>query len=163
MLTLTPIQRQIMKGKVCPYCKQRTEYVDSAVIYSGNSYGMIYYCKPCDAYCGVHKGTDKALGRLANKELRHWKKEAHKHFDLLWKDGHMTRKEAYRRLGNYLLIPEQYCHIGMFSVFTCQAVVNWSRVLLYALTHNKPPEGIKNVSEAGQALAEVIKNLKDKK
>ena len=31
---------------------------------------MIYICKPCDAYVGVHKGTDKALGRLANKELR---------------------------------------------------------------------------------------------
>lgn len=59
----------IFKGKVCPYCKEQTEYVDSACIY-GKSYGMIYLCRKCDAYVGVHKGTNKALGRLANKELR---------------------------------------------------------------------------------------------
>ena len=29
------------------------------------------------AYVGVHKGTDKPLGRLANAELRYWKKRAH--------------------------------------------------------------------------------------
>ena len=36
----------------------------------GVDYGMIYYCPQCGAYVGVHKGTDRAKGRLANAELR---------------------------------------------------------------------------------------------
>ena len=46
----------ILSGKICPYCGNRTEYVDSSVIY-GRSYGMIYLCWDCMAYVGVHKGT----------------------------------------------------------------------------------------------------------
>ena len=66
-------------GLICPYCGNNSEYIDSSFIY-GKSYGMIYLCRPCEAYVGVHKGTDKALGRLANKELRESKKEAHFYF-----------------------------------------------------------------------------------
>lgn len=65
----------ILTGKICPYCGNPTEYVDSSVIY-GRSYGMIYLCRNCRAYAGVHKGTNQALGRLANAELREAKKEA---------------------------------------------------------------------------------------
>lgn len=126
---LDETQAAIMQGKICPYCKSETQYVDSAVIY-GKSYGMIYLCKPCDAYCGVHKGTNNALGRLANKELRYWKKEAHKYFDLIWKEGHEKRGEVYKNLANHLKIPVEYCHIGMFSVKTCQEVVDWSKMIL---------------------------------
>lgn len=57
----------------CDYCGRETEYVDSKVIY-GKSYGKIYLCRNCMAYVGVHKGTDKPLGRLANAELRNWKR-----------------------------------------------------------------------------------------
>ena len=67
---------EIIAGKICPYCGKPTEYVDSSIIY-GRSYGMIYLCRDCRAYVGVHKGTDQALGRLANAELREAKKEAH--------------------------------------------------------------------------------------
>lgn len=91
-INLTKRQLEIISGKICPYCGKPTDYVDSSTIY-GKSYGMTYLCKACDAYCGVHKGPDKALGRVANKELRHWKKEAHKYFDLIWKGGGM-RKEG---------------------------------------------------------------------
>jgi len=126
---LDETQTAIMQGKICPYCKGKTQYVDSTVIY-GKTYGMIYLCKPCDAYCGVHKGTDNALGRLANKELRHWKKEAHKYFDVIWKDGHEKRGVVYKHLSNHLKLPVDYCHIGMFSVKTCQEVVDWSKMIL---------------------------------
>ena len=70
---LDKFQTAIIHGKVCPYCRGKSEYVDSSVIY-GKSYGMIYLCRTCDAYCGVHRSTDRALGRLANKELRFCKK-----------------------------------------------------------------------------------------
>jgi hypothetical protein len=117
-------------GKTCPYCSKPTLFTDSAVIYHGRSYGMIYLCKPCDAYVGVHKGTDKALGRLANADLRHWKKEAHKYFDLIWQKGLMKRTNAYSWLSKQLSIDPEYTHIGMFDVYQCKATVEASKQLL---------------------------------
>ncbi len=92
--------------------------------------GDTYLCKPCDAYVGCHKESTKALGRLANKELRFWKKEAHKYFDIIWKEKHLTRKESYQHLSNHLKLPIYYTHIGMFSVDTCKKVVDWSKMIL---------------------------------
>lgn len=75
----------INSGKICPYCSNSTEYIDSVEIY-GKSYGMIYICRPCDSWVGVHnKKSKKALGRLANRDLRNLKKQAHAYLDPLWK------------------------------------------------------------------------------
>lgn len=84
---------------------------------------MIYICKPCDAIVGVHKGTDNALGRLANRELRSLKKEAHANFDPIWKTKKMDRSQAYKWLSQQLELPPQYTHIGMFSEKTCKRVI----------------------------------------
>lgn len=145
-MELSLTNRQILKGKICPYCKGESEYVDSSIIY-GQSYGMIYICFKCDAYCGVHAGTDTALGRLANKELRYWKKEAHKYFDKLWKQKHVSRTEAYKRLSEHLKIPAKYTHIGMFSVETCKEVVDWSKMILNDLRRLDMDFGIKTTQE----------------
>jgi zinc-finger-containing domain len=125
-MKLTKEQKEVMKGKVCPYCYKKTEYTDSLYVYKTRSYGMIYICKPCNAYCGVHKGTKKSLGRVANKALREWKQKAHGEFDRIWKSGHMTRKEAYHAMSIFTKVPENYCHIGMFSIATCMKVVYWA-------------------------------------
>lgn len=120
---LSPEQKKIMEGKICPYCKQKTEYIDSIEVY-GVSYGMIYICRKDDAYVGVHKDSPKkALGRLANKELRDWKVKAHAAFDPLWKSNYMNRHEAYAWLAKQLNIPREYCHIGMMGVESCKALV----------------------------------------
>lgn len=111
-----------MQGKVCPYCGQDSALVDSAMIYH-TSYGWAYWCKPCDAYVGCHKGTQNALGRLANKELRGWKIVTHEYFDKLWRGKKMTRQEAYKWLSESLGLPAEYTHIGMFSVSTCKKVI----------------------------------------
>lgn len=116
----------VVSGKVCPYCKAETVYVDSSEVYNGTSYGMIYLCRPCDAWVGVHKGTDKALGRVADADLRKWKIKAHDAFDRLWHERRLRRKSAYRKLSFYLGIPENFCHIGFFSVETCKKVVEWA-------------------------------------
>jgi zinc-finger-containing domain len=128
-MQLTEIQDKIFKGKVCPYCKQPSEFVNSRVIY-GRDYGMIYLCKPCGAYVGVHKNTNEALGRLANSDLRYWKKEAHAYFDLIWIHKFLTRSEAYSWLSTKLNLPAEYTHIGMFSVKTCKDVVYYSKQIL---------------------------------
>jgi hypothetical protein len=128
-IELNALQLAIIQGQVCPYCKNKSKYIDSKEIY-GKSYGMIYICHPCDAYVGVHKGTNIALGRLANKELREWKKTAHAHFDLLWKENIIPRKLAYSLLSEHLSIPFKYTHIGMFSVETCRKTVKWA-IMIY--------------------------------
>ena len=128
-MELNERQKLVIAGKICPYCGKETEFVDSIEIY-GISYGMIYLCRDCDAHVGVHKGTDKALGRLAQKQLRKMKHEAHEYFDKIWQNGYMTRHEAYVWLSNVLEIPIEYTHIGMFSEKTCQSVINFSKQLL---------------------------------
>lgn len=131
MYDMTPI----LTGQVCPYCGQPTEYVDSSVVYHGISYGMIYLCRQCDAYVGVHRGTDRALGRLANRSLREWKKRAHYYFDPIARTSLINRiwpvfipkvsnrSKAYRWLSAQMGIEPEVCHIGMFDEFQCECVV----------------------------------------
>jgi hypothetical protein len=123
MITLNDKQWAIMQGKICPYCNSDTEFVDSSEIYNGTSFGMIYLCRLCRAWVGVHKGTNNSLGRLANHELREYKKELHAHFDIIWKSKLMGRTKAYKWLSKKLKIPFEYTHVGMFSVGTCQKAI----------------------------------------
>jgi hypothetical protein len=115
--------------KNCPYCKDKSVYVDSSEVYP-RSYGMIYLCRPCHAWVGVHKGTNVALGRIANSELRNFKKQAHYYFDILWKrkinkglTKKIARTKAYMWLSRELKIPAKKTHIGMFDVDQCRRVV----------------------------------------
>lgn len=119
---------------VCPYCGKDAVLVDSIEVYS-RSYGLIYICRPCKAWVGVHKGTEKPLGRLADKELRNWKMSAHGAFDPLWR-GKMSRdgcsKAAARRAGyewlaGQLGIEFNRCHIGEFDIEMCKKVVGACR------------------------------------
>lgn len=109
----------------CPYCGNRAELVDSIVIYRVRSYGMIYLCRPCDAYVGTHRGTRRPLGRLADKELRKWKKNAHACFDPIWKHGRFKgkRNKAYSWLAEQMGLPVEETHIGMFDVSQCEKVI----------------------------------------
>lgn len=111
---------------ICPYCGQRAELVDSAVIY-GRSYGNIYLCEPCDAYVGTHRRNNKPLGTLANKQLREWRKRAHRAFDPLWKSGKMTRDDAYKWLSRKMNLPPRKTHIGMFDIRQCKRVIKICR------------------------------------
>ena len=115
-----------MKKIFCNYCGKIAEYVDSTEIY-GRSYGMIYLCRPCRAYVGVHKGTDKPLGRLANAELRAYKKAAHSAFDPLWSwpgsPFFRRRNKAYKWLSEQMKLPQEETHIGMFDVTQCKRVI----------------------------------------
>lgn len=108
----------------CPYCKGKAELIDSAEVY-GTSYGLIWICRPCEAWVGTHKTSpvNAPLGRLANKELRKWKQAAHACFDPLWKTKKMTRNQAYKWLAEKLNIHHRCCHIGYFDVDQCKAVV----------------------------------------
>jgi hypothetical protein len=126
---LTDRQKLMMEGKVCPYCNRDSDFVDSAVVY-GRSFGMVYYCQPCQAWCGVHKGSNVALGRLAKADLREAKREAHKYFDKIFKRDIMDRTEAYTWLSDQLGLPREYTHIGMFSLETCKRATQVTKEFL---------------------------------
>ena len=124
-----------MTNLCCQYCKRQTELLDSKIIY-GKSYGLIYLCKPCKAWVGVHQGTDKPKGDVANVELRQLRIEAHKYFDFLWKEKlrreritnpkykkYKARGKAYKWLAKQLKIETKDCHIGMFDVEKCEKTI----------------------------------------
>lgn len=109
---------------LCPYCGCPAVLTDSAVVY-GTSYGMIWDCRPCDAYVGVHKNSlhHWPLGTLANRELREWRKRAHRVFDPLWKSGRMKCREAYGIMREMMNLDEEDAHIAMFTVEQCQRLI----------------------------------------
>lgn len=119
---------------ICPYCGSKALLRDSAMIYRGYSYGWVWLCPKwpgCDSYVGCHKGTNKPLGRMANKELRDAKSEAHKAFDVIWRrvasgsgNEKFARVRAYAWLAEQLQILRKECHIGMMDVDTCRRVVD---------------------------------------
>lgn len=117
-----------MREVNCDYCGRPAEYVDSKAIY-GKSYGMMYLCRHCEAYVGVHDGTDIPLGRLADSRLRYWKKVAHRAFDPLWKNGRFRghRDAAYRWLSGRMELPPEETHIGMFDIDMCRQAIQICR------------------------------------
>ena len=130
-MELTALQKDIINAKVCPYCKSSTRVVDENHIY-GRTYKdrLMICCKnfpSCDSYVGTHD-DGLPLGRLADKKLRSWKKNAHDSFDKIWKEKLVERSALYEELADFLNIPDEYCHIGMFQVKTCIKVVAWSKL-----------------------------------
>jgi hypothetical protein len=111
----------------CPYCNNPAAMVKGSVIYPqypDYHQKWFYQCAPCGAYVGCHPNSQRALGRLANKELRGAKMDAHNAFDALWrKYKKFSRKDAYKWLAESLGISRSDCHIGMFDVATCRRVV----------------------------------------
>jgi zinc-finger-containing domain len=123
---------------LCPYCGAGAALMaSSADVYHGRDYGPLWACMPCGAWVGCHKGTDRPLGRLANKELREWKVKAHAAFDPLWKRKLEKRRQergadypqgaargsGYKWLAEQLGIPQKDCHVGLFDVEMCKRVV----------------------------------------
>lgn len=105
--------------------------MSSKNFYNERDFGWVWGCRQCEAWVGVHKGTSKALGRLANAELRKYKKQAHKYFDWLWQQKmkrqnlpkNVARTAGYEWLAKELDIEKRYCHIGMFDVDDCKRVI----------------------------------------
>lgn len=126
-----------MRTVFCDYCGEPAELADDSLIY-GKSYGhKIWICCRCGAYVGCHRGTDKPLGRLANDQLRQYKKAAHNAFDPLWKSGRFInrRRDAYAWMAKAMGIPPEKAHIGMFDVPDCKKliqIINEERDFLYA-------------------------------
>ena len=119
-----------MLSPKCSYCNQMSKLIDSKEIY-GTSYGMVYYCEPCNASVGVHKGTLRPLGTLANKPLRDARRKAHGLFDRLWKGKKRSRKQAYEWLQGKMGLSEYDCHIGRMDLQQCEELIKLLRIRFF--------------------------------
>jgi len=112
---------------MCPYCGRKSKFVTGRDIFLTKKKfhtNFYYLCKFCDAYVGVHTGTVKPLGRLANKSLRCYRIDLHECFDYIWKNKYMNRSEAYSWLALKLKINIEDCHIGVFDLKICKKAMN---------------------------------------
>ena len=110
--------------KKCPYCSSKVRWCENKEIY-GRNYGksyMIWLCDNCKAYIGCHHNTKSPLGTLANKELREERKKTHAMFDIIWKEGTMTRKDAYKILNKHF---GEVVHIGWTDIEWCKKIQNF--------------------------------------
>jgi len=111
---------------ICPYCNKEAKFVTGEYVYPfqlQHKDKNYYICDACDAYVGCHKGTRKALGTLADIELRALRIAVHVRFDHMWTSGVITRKDAYITLAKRLKIPLTKCHIANFDIKTCKKVL----------------------------------------
>lgn len=123
---------------ICDYCNKEARFVGGKIVYPHRSdlfKKRFWFCEPCAAWVGCHERNVKEgyighepLGRLANSELRLARINAHGHFDKLWKAKIFTRGKAYEKLAKYLKIPVEECHIGMFDIDKCLAVLKFNPV-----------------------------------
>ncbi|WP_347136434.1 zinc-finger-containing protein [[Clostridium] symbiosum] len=110
------------RPKICNICGEKVEYISNAEIY-GRQYGsgFCYRCTACGAYVGTHKPwPDKAMGILANAEMREWKIRCHDLFDSFWRQSgkgmQKRRQKLYRRLAEEMGIAVTECHFGYFKL-----------------------------------------------
>ena len=115
------------KRITCPYCGATAVLQKGSFVYGDRSKEeYLYVCSNyprCDSYVGVHTGTKIPKGILANPELRNKRIKTHKVFDLLWKRGLMTKKEAYRWMEYAMGLPKDSGHIANFSDYRCDELV----------------------------------------
>ena len=107
---------------ICPYCQKISRLESTKKIYHGVDYGLAYICQDypkCDSYVGVHEGTRKSKGSMANGELRNLRKKVHRNFDPFWDKRGGSRNRSYTWLANSMRIPKEMCHIGMFNLHQC--------------------------------------------
>ena len=118
----------------CPYCGGTAVLRDASYVYGGeSSCKRLYVCQhypSCDAYVGVHKGTQTPKGTLADGDLRNLRIQAHRMFDMIWKNGILTRKNAYRWIQDKFSLRSDQAHIGNFSEYMCRRLIEESRIVL---------------------------------
>ena len=136
-------------SKMNCFCGREPVFLPSSEELYGVEYGPVYFCEPCYAWVGCHKGTTNALGRPATKDIREARKLAHAAFDPIWteiwkdlnagmaeKAGKSVpafygkgkaRKAIYQWLADEMGIPVDECHISWFDVPDCKRVIEICR------------------------------------
>lgn len=136
---LRRVQNPLPAPTQCPCCKGPVRLVNNSEIYNGREFGdwpYVYLCKLCDAYVGLHPGTDVPLGTLATKVLREARKSSKTSFTKLYKTYQWSRDEAYAWLAGKLGIPRETCHFGWFKEYQCTLAERFCENELIVATRN---------------------------
>lgn len=100
----------------CPVCGSKAFLRPASVVYGDKAPdpdAKYYVCgryPACDCYVAAHRKTMLPMGTLADKALRKKRHDAHMALDSLWKNGVMSRKEAYRLLQLSMGLPAEEAH-----------------------------------------------------
>ena len=145
MEELTSFEKDILTGKICPYCNCETQKVTDKEIYGPHSNynkSFIQCIQNSDHYVGTFS-NGKSLGRLADDELRMLKREGHAVFDKLWQGQNTTfnsRDKAYTWLSKKMRLSKDLTHFAMFNNEQCIQSMNivnvfmklpkWLRILI---------------------------------
>ncbi len=118
----------------CPYCGSTVIYRSADGIYNeNNNHVMLYVCSKypeCDSYVRVHEGTTRPVGTMANSDLRALRDKTHKQFDRLYKNGFMSKSDAYRWLADILHTTMSEAHIGFLDEKSCLMVMEKSNQMI---------------------------------
>ena len=118
----------------CPYCGRTAVLRKASYVHKNASdRDFLYVCSgypDCDAYVGVHTGTKLPMGTLADAKLRRKRIETHQVFDAIWQNGILTKKDAYRWMGDIFCLTTAQAHIGHFSHYYCDRLMDASRKVL---------------------------------
>lgn len=113
--------------KICRYCGGKVILADAKKYGIRGEDGQVYMCTICNACVGIHKGSGKPLGTLANAVLRLKRREAHTAFDAIWKSGEKSRSDAYEWLAVQMGLPKYRAHIAYFEIEQCEQVIRVCR------------------------------------
>lgn len=125
----------------CPYCGSQAFLRPASVVFGEKATDPIapyYVCAhfpACDSYVSAHRASHMPMGTLADAALRHKRIEAHAAFGRLWESGLMSRRQAYRWLQAKMDLPEKETHIGKFSTFRCDQVIELCNQCFRAAGH----------------------------
>lgn len=116
---LARVRDRIEPPKACHCCGGPVTLSNNSVIYGGRSFGdwpYVYRCTQCQAYVGLHPGTDLPLGLMATRATTHARKNAKNIFlEVVRRHHGGDRNAAYAWLAKALGISRSICHFGMFS------------------------------------------------
>lgn len=106
---------------ICPKCGKVAKNTQT-------KYGIRSYC--CNLWSW--KGAP-----LTDKKTHKARSNAHKHFDVLWKMGFMSRSEAYNWLSKALNISRDACHMKLLNYKQCKKVINLCKHFKYHINIDK--------------------------
>jgi hypothetical protein len=113
----------LVSGPICPFCKKPGELFTGEKFYPHRKdlHDLrIWACERCDTRVGCFDGTDIPKGSMASHELRKARMEAHRAFDPIWKEGLISRTEAYALLAQRLGMRVEDCHFGQMGPKACR-------------------------------------------
>ena len=106
--------------------------------------GQLYVCSrypACDSYVGVHSGTILPKGTLADQNLRRKRIQTHRIFDQIWKRGILSKQDAYRWMADKFCLNPKDAHIGNFSDYMCDQLIQEASKVLHNNQKQFSPAG----------------------